>query len=222
MKLRVLITGVTGMVGEGVLMECLDHPDVVSVTALTRKSYGLTHPKFSEILHPDFFDLSSIEGSLIGFDTCFFCLGVSSIGMKENEYRRLTYDLTMHSAQTLARLNPDMTFCYISGMATDSTEQGRQMWARVKGKTENDLMKLPFKTVFCFRPGFLKASAGMKNVLRYYKYFDWLYPIIRFIMPSSISTLRELGLSMIRVASHGYHKQILEVKDIVALSKENN
>jgi hypothetical protein len=219
MKLKVIVTGVTGMVGEGVMNECLLHPDVESVLALTRKPTGVNHPKLKEVIVQDFFDLSAAFPDLSGYNACFFCLGVSSVGMKEEEYKRVTYDLTMNVARTLSTLNSDMTFCYISGKATDSTENGRLMWARVKGKTENDLMKLPFKRVFAFRPGFIKPTPGMQHTLKYYKYVNWLFPILRAVYPSGASTLKEIGHAMIAVASKGYTKQILEVPDIVAVSK---
>ena len=208
------------MVGEGVLHECLLHPDVELVLIITRRPSGYSHPKLKEIIHSDFYDLSTIENQLSGYNACFFCLGVSSLGMKEEEYRRVTYDLTMHMAQTLVKLNHDMTFCYISGAGTDSTEKGRLNWARVKGKTENDLMKLPFKAVFAFRPGFLKATEGLKYTLPYYKYFAWLYPILRPIFPNMMGSLHELGLAMINAAKLGYIKKVLEVRDIRELANK--
>jgi uncharacterized protein YbjT (DUF2867 family) len=156
--LRAIITGATGMVGEGVLHECLQHPAVEAVLVINRKPCGVVHPKLKEIIHPDFFDLSGIQQQLKGYNACFFCLGVSSIGMKEPEYHRLTYTLTLNFAETLSKLNRDTTFCYVSGGGTDSSEKGRSMWARVKGKTENDLMKLPFKQVFAFRPGYMHPT----------------------------------------------------------------
>lgn len=219
MKLKVIITGVTGMVGEGVLHEALIHPDVEKVLVVTRKPSGVSHPKLKEVIVPDFFDLSAIEAELSGYSACFFCLGVSSIGMKEDEYRHLTHDLTMNFATTLSKLNQEMIFCYISGAGTDSSEKGKLMWARVKGKTENDLMKLPFKQVYAFRPGFIKATKGMKNTLKYYKFFSWLYPLLRLVFPSGVSTLKEIGLAMIHVATGGYPKPVLEVNDIVAAAK---
>ena len=219
MKLHVIITGVTGMVGEGVLHEALLHPDVERVLVIVRRPSGVSHPKLKEIVHGDFYDLSAIEPQLAGYNACFFCLGVSSVGMSEEKYRHVTYDLTMNFARTLSKLNPDMTFCYISGKATDSSEHGRLMWARVKGKTENDLMELPFGRVYLFRPGYLHPTEGMKNTIKYYKYFTWLYPVLRLIFPSSVSTLKELGLAMIHVSTRGYDKPILEVKDIVATAK---
>jgi uncharacterized protein YbjT (DUF2867 family) len=219
-KIRVIITGATGMVGEGVLNACLQRGEVGQILVITRRTCGITHPKLKEIIHADFFDLSAIENQLINYDACLFCLGVSSRGMNEPEFYRLTYTLTMHVAQTLSKFNPDMTFCYISGAGTESTEKGRMMWARVKGKTENDLMKLPFKQVYNFRPAVLQPAKGSKNTLGYYKYFGWLLPIIRTLAPKYICTLNELGIAMINAATKGYERQILEVKDILALSKK--
>lgn len=219
MKLNVIVTGVTGMVGEGVMHECLNHPNVESVLALTRRPTGMTHPKLKEIVINDFFNLSPHRPQLAGYNACFFCLGVSSIGMKEEEYRHFTYDLTMNVARTLSELNTQMIFCYVSGKATDSSEHGRLMWARVKGKTENDLMKLPFKRTFAFRPGYMQPTSGMKHTLKYYKYISWLYPLLRIAAPASVSTLKEIGLAMIHVAMQEYEKPVLEVRDIVIAAK---
>ena len=207
------------MVGEGVLQECLIHPDVEKVLVINRKPCGVMHPKLTEIIHTDFFDLSPIADQLRGFNACFFCLGVSSVGMKEDKYYSITYVLTMQMAEILSKQNPEMTFCYISGAGTDSTEKGRIRWARVKGKTENDLMKLPFRQVFAFRPGFIQPSSGSKNVHRYYGVFRLFYPVLRILFPKYISTLKELGLAMINSVLTGYEKRILEVKEIVELSK---
>lgn len=217
MKLNVIITGATGMVGEGVVHECLLHDDIEQVLVISRKPCGMVHYKLKEIIHSDFFDFSAIENQLTGYNACFFCLGVSSVGMKEPEYTKLTYDLTMHVAKTLSTKNSDMVFCYVSGASTDSTEKGRLMWARVKGKTENDLMKLSFKKVYNFRPGIIEPTKGLKNTLGFYKYAGWLIPVVRLIMP--IVTLKQIGLAMINTVSKGYEKQILEVKDIIELSK---
>lgn len=218
MNIKAIITGTTGMVGEGVLHECLQHPDVESVLVINRKPCGVSHPKLKEVLHTDFFNFSAIEPHLAGYNACYFCLGVSSVGMKEPEYTRMTYDLTMHVAQTLSKLNNDMTFCYISGAGTDSTEQGRLMWARVKGKTENDLMKLPFKQVYAFRPGLIKPTKGLKNTLKLYTYFGWLYPILKTVAPGTACTLREIGLAMINGTKNSFGKQVIEVKDIVKMA----
>lgn len=209
------------MVGEGVLHECLLHPDVEEVLIITRKPSGVNHPKVKELIHSDFYDLSAIENKLAGYNACFFCLGVSSVGMNESNYTKQTYTLTMQVATVLSKQNPGMTFCYISGAATDSSEQGRIMWARVKGKTENDLQKLSFKKVYLFRPGYMQPTKGLKNVLKYYKYVSWMYPFLRLVFPSGVSTLKELALAMINSARLGYEKSILEVKDIVQLAKQN-
>lgn len=219
MKIRAIITGATGMVGEGVLHECLLHPDVEQVLVINRKPGGVSHPKLKEIILKDFFDLSPIESQLSDYNACFFCLGVSSVGMSDDEYRHLTYDLTMNFAKFLAKLNPDLTFEYVSGAGTDSTEKGRLAWARVKGTTENALMQL-FRNTYMFRPGFMKPTPGLKNVKTYYRYIAWLYPIGRALYPAGFSTLQELALAMIKSASIGYEKKVLEVKDIVALAKQ--
>src|SRR5678816_2195559 len=197
LKISAIITGATGMVGEGVLNECLHHDKVERVLVINRRPCGIIHPKLKEIIHADFHDIAPLENQLVNYNACFFCLGVSSIGMKEPEFYRLTYTLTMHVAQTLSALNPDMTFCYISGAGTDSSEKGRMMWARVKGKTENDLLKLPFKSTYNFRLGMARPSPGMKNVLPLYRYVGWLAPFISALAPNVISTLTELGLAMI-------------------------
>jgi len=213
-KIKAIVTGATGMVGEGILQECLNSPQVSEVLIINRKPSGVSHPKLKEIVHSNFFDFSSIESQLIGYNACYFCLGVSSVGMKEPEYTKLTYTLTMHVAETLSRLNRDMTFCYISGAGTDSTEKGKLMWARVKGKTENDLAKLPFMQEFNFRPGIMKPAKGAKNVLKLYKYLGWLYPVLKLLWPNSVCTLAEVGQAMINVTLNGYETNILEVKDI--------
>jgi len=206
------------MVGEGVLHECLNHPQVEAVLIVNRKPSGIEHPKLTEIIHKKFFDLSSIEGHLYGYNACFFCLGVSSVGMKEPQYYKLTYTLTLNFAKTLVKLNHDMTFCYVSGASTDSSEKGRSMWARVKGKTENALAELPFEQEYNFRPGYMHPTKGLKNTLPYYKYFSWLYPAARKLFPKMVSTLAELGQAMINAAITGYPQQTLEVRDIVKLA----
>jgi hypothetical protein len=217
--MKAIITGATGMVGEGVLLECLNHLDVEQILVINRKPGGVSHPKLREIIHKDFFDLQPIEQQLGGLNACFFCLGVSSVGMREEEYKHITFDLTLNVARVLVKLNPQMTFCYVTGAGTDSSEQGRVAWARVKGMTENALLRL-FKQAYMFRPGFMKATPGQKNVKGYYKYIAWLYPIGRALYPAGFCTLQEVGLAMIKAADTGYAKQILEVKDIVALAAQ--
>lgn len=219
MKIQLILTGATGMVGEAVLHECLQQEDVENILVINRRPCGVEHPKLKEIIHTDFLDLSPIKNQLAGYNACFFCLGVSSIGKKENEFHRLTYTLTMHMAEILVKQNSNMVFCYISGVGTDSSEKGRIMWARVKGKTENDLMKLPFQKTYAFRPGFLQPTKGLKNKLKLYTYFGWLYPVIRTFFPKYSCTLKELGLAMIHAVTKGYPKNVLEVKDIVALAR---
>lgn len=218
MKINAIVTGATGMVGEGVLHECLLHPDVERVLVINRKPGGVTHPKLTEILHTDFLNLSPIESRLTGYNACFFCLGVSSVGLKEPEYNRLTYTLTLHVAETLLRQNPELTFCYVTGVGTDSTEQGSSMWARVKGKTENQLLRLPFKGAYMFRPGYLQPTKGLKNENKLYGALSWLYPVWRALIPSYVCTLHEFGMAMINAIRLGYEKPVLEVKDIIRLA----
>ncbi|MGX5819757.1 NAD-dependent epimerase/dehydratase family protein [Chitinophaga lutea] len=212
--LHVIVTGATGMVGEGVLDECLRNNAVSSVLCISRKHTGIMHPKLKELILPDFFDPASLAGQLSGYNACFFCAGVSSIGMDESEYHRLTYKLTLGFAEFICRENPGMTFCYVSGAGTDSSAKGRVMWARVKGETENDLMKLPFRAVYAFRPAFMKATKGQKNLKAAYKALAWTYPLMRKLFPGFVGTVREVGLAMIHVAQRGYDRKVLEVPDI--------
>jgi uncharacterized protein YbjT (DUF2867 family) len=218
-EISVIITGATGMVGEGVLLECLEHPAVERVLLVNRKSYAATHPKLRECIVPDFLQLESVSDQLTGYDACFYCAGVSSAGMSEGDYTRVTYNVTLHFAQALAALNPQMVFDYVSGAYTDSSEQGRVMWARVKGRTENALTRCGFKHVYNFRPGFMKPTPGQKNIKWYFKPFGALYPLVRLLLPNQVSTLRDVGLAMINSVLVGYPKQILEIKDINALAK---
>jgi len=218
-KLKIIITGATGMVGEGVLFECLEHPAIEQVLIVNRKPYGAKHPKLKECIIPDFLDLDEFTSELTGYDACFYCAGVSSSGMSEADYTHITYDVTIHFAHKLASLNPQIVFVYVSGVLTDSSEQGRIMWARVKGKTENALMRLGFRQVYNFRPGFMKATPGQKNIKWYYKAIGWLYPLLRVLLPNQVSTLRDVGLAMINSVLKGYPKQVLEIKDINSLAK---
>jgi uncharacterized protein YbjT (DUF2867 family) len=220
-KMRVIVTGASGMVGEGVLLECLNHSEIEQVLVIGRRPCGVVHPRLKEILHKDFFNLAPIENELKGYEACYFCLGVSSIGMKEDEYTKMTYQLTMHVAQALVKHNPGMTFCYISGAGTDSTEKGKLMWARVKGKTENDLKKLGFRHTFAFRPGGIIPTDGQKNILKVYNYVGWLLPVMRFFSKNAVSNVSDIAKAMIGVTKNGYKKDILEVSDINSFGKSN-
>jgi len=221
-KLKVIITGATGMIGEGVLYECLNHAEVEKVLVISRNPCGYSHPKLSEIIHKDLSNISSLSESVKGYNACYFCLGVTSLGKNEEEYTRLTYTLTLDFATILASYNPDMTFCYISGASTDSSEKGKTMWARVKGKTENDLMKLPFKQVYNFRPGGIEPFLPLRPSQTYYKtykYLRWLLALMKVITPNMVITLKDLSASMINASLIGYSKNILEMKDMKMLAK---
>jgi uncharacterized protein YbjT (DUF2867 family) len=217
--MKVIITGTTGMVGEGILLECLKQPQIEEILSVSRKPTGMTHPKLKEYIVADFLSLKENDEKLKGNDACFFCAGVSSVGMKEDEYKRITYDTTLHFAKAL-NPNPQMSFIYVSGGGTDSSESGRMAWARIKGKTENDLMKLPFKQAFGYRIGFLIPASGQKRVLKYYKYFSWLVPLIRVVLPNIITTMNQVALSMIYAAEHGYKQNVIYVKDIKFMAVE--
>lgn len=217
MKIRAIVFGATGMVGEGVLLKALNHPDVESVLSVSRRPCGIRHSKLDEIVHDDFYNYQSIESQFAGYNACFFCLGTSSIGMNEADYTRVSYDLTLSAAQTLSALNPEMTFCYVSGQGTDSSESGKLMWARVKGKTENDLTKLPFKSVYLFRPGFIKPAANQKRAYKASRAIGIFYPILKTLLPKYVCTMDELGMAMINVAKFGYENSVLENLDIASL-----
>jgi uncharacterized protein YbjT (DUF2867 family) len=217
--MRVIVTGVTGMVGEGVMHACLNHADITEVLIVGRRPYDGTHPKLKELVHSDLYNMALVANQLAGYDACYFCLGTTSVGKNEAEFTKTTYDLTLSFAKTLVSVNPNMTFTYISGSGTDSSEKGSTMWARVKGKTENDLLKLPFKQAYMFRPGYLHPTKGLKNTLPYYKYITWLYPVFKLLLPNMVSLLNDLGLAMIHATQKGYTKPIIEVKDINILAK---
>ena len=219
MKLKAIIFGATGMVGEGVLHQALGHPDVDAVLAINRRPGKVVHPKLTELNHDDFYDYSGIEKQLAGYNACFFCLGVSSVGMNEKDYTRVTYDLTMQAATTLSRLDPDMTFCYVSGAGTDSSEKGGIMWARVKGRTENHLAKLPFKAVYLFRPAFIKPIPGLRHAHSISKLVGAMYPLVSALFPQYVCTLEDVGNAMVRVALSGHARQVIENKDIAQLAK---
>ncbi len=216
--MKVILFGATGMVGQGVLRECLLDPEVEAILSIGRNTTGQRHGKFREIMHADFFDFTVLEGELSGYDACFFCLGVTSVGMNEADYRRLTYDVTMAAAKTLSRLNPAMTFVYVTGTGTDSSEQGSVMWARVKGKTENDLFKLPFKAAYMFRPGIIQPLHGIRSKTAWYQAFytatSPLLTLLHGVAPKYVTTTEQVGRAMIGVVRRGYSKTILENADI--------
>lgn len=219
--MNVLILGATGMIGQGVLRECLLDAGVERVTTLGRRATGQEHPKLREIVHANLFELSAIESRLAGTDACFFCLGVSAIGMTEADYAAVTHDLTMAVAATLSRVAPDATFVYVSGKNTDSTERGRAMWARVKGRTENDLLRMPFKAAYMFRPGLIFPLHGIRSKTGWYQMvYTLIAPLRRIILalfPGSVTTTEQVGRAMLTVARHGYPTRILETRDITAL-----
>jgi len=220
MKINAIITGSTGMVGEGVLHECLLSPEVESVLVINRRPCNVQHPKLMEVIHKDFYDFTSIKDVLMGYNACFHCMGVTSVGKNEAEYSKLTYDITMALANPLAELNPGMTFCYVSGAGTDNTEKGKIMWARVKGKTENDLIKLFTPKAFMFRPALIVPTPGMKNTYKMYKVLKPLIPLFRFLMPKYVCSLKEIGLAMINTVNKGYEESFMEVPDIKKLAQK--
>jgi uncharacterized protein YbjT (DUF2867 family) len=215
--MKVIVTGSTGMVGEGVLLECLEHPAVERVVAVGRRSSGHQHPKLNEVLVPDFRDLSQVEAQLSGFDACFYCAGVSSVGMSEADYTAITYDTPLAFAKVLLRLNPGMVLVHVSGAHTDGTEQGKVMWARVKGKAENALAKLPFRAVYNFRPSLMKPTPGQKHVKKAYRVMLVFYPLLNLFFPGI--PLRDLARAMLRCATVGAPKSVLEAPDIQELAK---
>ncbi len=221
--MKVIVTGATGMVGKGVLLECLDHDEVSEVLSISRRSLGMEHLKLKELLHTDFSDFKTVSKQLNGYDACYASMGVSSAGMDEATYTKFTHSFTLALAKELFSLNPAMTFTYVSGQGTDSTEKGKSMWARVKGKTENDIMKLGFKQAFMFRPGAIIPRKGVKPSSKMYsiliKYLKWLIYLIKLIAPNSVVDTSQIGLAMINVTKRGYDKQILNPVDIINLSK---
>ena len=218
MPLKIILTGATGMVGEGVLLTALQHPDVEQVLIVNRKHFPLQDPKLRELLVPDFMHLDEVASQLTGYDACFYCAGISSVGMSEPDYTHITYDITLHFAATLLALNPQMTFCFVSGAQTDSTEKGRTMWARVKGRTENALAALGFAREVNFRPGFMKPVPGQQNVRSYSRIFAPLFPVLIALFPNQGCTLEQIGLAMIHATLNGSPKLILENRDIKALA----
>lgn len=221
--MKVLIFGATGMVGQGVMRECLLDPDVETAVTIGRSATGASHARLREVVHADLFHYASIENQLAGFDACFFCLGVTAAGKSEAEYERVTYGIALAAAETLARLNPAMTFIYVSGRGTDSSEQGRVMWARVKGRTENALLRLPFRAAYMFRPGAIQAKHGERSRTPAYRVIYILglplLLLLRALFPRSVLTTEEIGRAMLTAAKHGAPKKILETADIAASAR---
>lgn len=211
------------MVGKGVLLECLDHSEIDTVLALGRTPTGIKHSKLIELMVADFTDFTMVRDQLKGYDACYFCLGVSAGGMKESDYKRITYDYTLALGKTLFQFNPGMTFIYVSGQGTDSSEKGRMMWARVKGKTENDLSALGFNQAFMFRPGIIIPLRGIKSKTPgyqfFYTYLGWLFKLIKLVAPDSANNTTQIGLAMINATLYGYDKKIIATKDINALAE---
>jgi uncharacterized protein YbjT (DUF2867 family) len=217
-RMKVILFGATGMVGQGVLRECLLDAEVQGVLVVGRSPTGQRHAKLREIVHDDFLDYAAIESELAGYDACFFCLGVSSVGMNEERYRHLTYDITLAAARTLARLNPQMVFVYVTGRGTDSSEKGSLMWARVKGKTENDLLKLPFKAAYMFRPAGIQPLHGIRSKTAWYQAVYVvaapLLSLLNRVAPKYMTTTEQIGRAMIKVARDGFARPVLESEDI--------
>jgi len=218
--MKVLLFGATGMIGQGVLRECLSDSAVQVVQTVGRTATGVQHPKLREIVHHDLWHYEAIERDLSGFDACFFCLGVSSTGMREEEYERVTFGITLAAAELLCRLNPQMTFIYVSGAGTDGTERGRSMWARIKGRTENALFRLPFAASYMFRPGIIEPLDGIRSKTPLYRVFYTfakpLLPLLRWAFPDHVLTTRQIGQAMLAVARNGFPKRVLESRDIRA------
>ena len=221
--MKVILFGATGMIGQGVLRECLLDPGVDAVLSIGRRVSGTTHAKLRERVHADLTDLTAIEADLAGYDACFFCLGTSSAGMSEADYRRVTYDVTVGAARSIAKQSPRLTFVYVSGTGTDSTEKGGTMWARVKGATENALFAMPFKAAYMFRPGYIQPMHGIKASGRgtrvMYAVLGPLYPVWKTLAPKYVTTTEEVGRAMLRVAREGATKPLLENRDIAELAR---
>ncbi|QGY44057.1 NAD-dependent epimerase/dehydratase family protein [Maribellus comscasis] len=220
---KVIVTGATGMVGKGVLLECLDHPEISEVLAVGRNHLEIDHPKLKQLIHKDFTNFSDVKNQLTGYDACFYCLGISSVGLKEEQYKKISYEFTLALAKILLENNLQMTFNYVSGQGTDSSESGRVMWARIKGKTENDLLKLGFKQAFMFRPGIIIPLRGIKSRTKSYRfmydYFMWLVKIVKALSPNSVVSTTQIGQAMINSMLRGFRQNVLKAKDIIELSK---
>lgn len=223
MKIKAIITGATGMVGKAVLLECIEHSMVEEVLVINRKSINMTHPKLKEVIHVNFFDLTPIKDELNGYNTCFFCLGVSSMGMSEQDYYKYTYELTTNFATNFIERNPESNFIYVSGTGTDSTEKGNIMWARVKGKTENAILNMPFKHAYMFRPGMILPEKGVKSKVKLYNVLYIVFAPLNFLFRKmkSVTTSSRLGQAMINAVLSGYEKKLLQNNDINILAKKN-
>jgi len=221
---KVIITGASGMVGRGVLLECLDHDSIGEVLSIGRSKIGMEHPKLKEIIIGDFSNFDSYEDKLGSYDACFYCLGISAAGLNEEKYKLITYDYTMALAKTLYKLNPNLTFTYVSGQGTDSSEKGRTMWARVKGKTENDILRMGFKQAYAFRPGAIIPLRGIKSKTKSYQfmydYFMWLVKGIKLMAPNSVVNTTQIGIAMINTMLFAYDKKVINPKDIIILAKD--
>jgi hypothetical protein len=224
MKINAILFGSTGMIGKGVLFECIENDLVESVLVINRQAGQISHPKLKEVIQSNLFDLKGLEEEMTGYNTCFFCLGVTSAGLSENEYHKITYELTINAATTLLKLNKEMTFCYISGAGTDSTEKGKTMWARVKGKTENKLLSMPFKKSYMFRPAFIQPIKGIRSKTRLYNVMYAIFGPFYFVLKhfdSIVTNTETVGKAMIYTVLNGYDKNILETRDINRIGKEN-
>ncbi len=217
--MKIIITGTTGMIGEGILLECLNIAEISEILSVSRKPCNISHAKLKELIVPDFLSLNENDERLMGYDACFYCAGISSVGMGEEQYRTITYDTTLQFAKAV-KPNPSMSFVFVSGGGTDSSEKGSMMWARVKGKTENDLSKLPFKQTFGFRIGFVEPAAHQQHILKLYNYIGWLTPLIKLLFPTYINTMAEVAHAMYMLSKNGYDTNVIHVKDIKQLSNE--
>lgn len=218
MGLKVIITGTTGMVGEGIMQVCLNHPAIDKVLILNRRTAGVKHPKLTEVLHWDFTDLAPVADQLTGYDACYHCMGITSVGAEWDYYYQVTYKMSMELGETLSRLNPDMIFCYVSGAGTDGTETSKLDWARLKGRTENELAELSFKKMYAYRPGFIKPYPGAKNAHAFYKLINWMFPFGKNIYPNGFNTMEELGLSMINLTLNPADVTVLKGNEISRFS----
>lgn len=221
MEIKMIIFGATGHIGQGVLLECIESKNVTSILVVGRKSCGMEHHKLKEIIHTDYLDYSTIKEELSGYNACFFCLGVSSAGMKEEQYHLVTHDYVVAAAEVLSHQNPEMTFCFISGAGTDDTIKSRMMWARVKGKAENSLKGFPFKKLYLMRPAYIQPVKGVRSRLTMYKILGPLFPLWKFLFPNNVTTSEEVGLAMINAVLYGYEKQTLECRDMIQLAKRS-